>query len=91
MDCMVSGWPKPVVFWLKDGESSQHKTQTKNATKNRELSSQITIKNATLRDAGNYSCQAENMFGRNQSFFRLQVIRELISRLALDQVFIDLY
>jgi hypothetical protein len=56
--CDVSGYPKPSVYWKKDGELLSTPTTKMNW---------LIINNVTVSDEGNYSCFAINSYGITQS------------------------
>ena len=76
MTCAINGWPIPGVTWLKDGTRIQQSYVMSNTTTGRTIESKLSIRNATLDDAGNYTCKAENMFGMRASDQNLVVYCE---------------
>nr|XP_022322237.1 hemicentin-1-like isoform X1 [Crassostrea virginica] len=71
MECHVGGVPEPLVTWLKDGQI----LQTEENAHVRILSGgqifQILVVKTT--DAAKYTCQAENMAGLTEKYYRVEV------------------
>ncbi|XP_064207846.1 neuregulin 2a isoform X3 [Anguilla rostrata] len=63
--CEASGNPPPSYRWYKDGSELKKSKQIKikSGTKN----SRVQINRARLEDAGNYTCVAENLLGKENS------------------------
>lgn len=80
MECVTNAYPVPTISWYKDGVITH---ETSNSTSNRQAVSRMMLENVTLSNAGNYSCQAENMFGVKKLSLYVHVTSEwdLISTL----------
>ena len=76
LTCTINGWPIPGVTWLKDGTRIKQSYVISNKTVGRTIESILSIKNATLDDAGNFTCKAENVFGMRASDQNLHVYCE---------------
>ena len=67
----ISGIPSPKVAWLLDGETIEKSPRLTIETT--EEFSTLTIKNATIEDAGNYKISAENVVGKAEADFDIIV------------------
>ena len=76
LTCAINGWPIPGVTWLKDGTRIRQGYVVSNTTVGRTIESRLSINNATMDDAGNFTCKAENMFGMRASDQNLNVYCE---------------
>ncbi|XP_062547275.1 leucine-rich repeats and immunoglobulin-like domains protein 2 [Armigeres subalbatus] len=70
LDCSASGYPKPTIQWFKDGEplviTERHFIIAEGQL--------MIIVKTDFDDAGDYVCQVENEFGREQGLMKLSVI-----------------
>ncbi|GFS46965.1 hemicentin-1 [Trichonephila inaurata madagascariensis] len=69
--CPVSGYPKPIITWLKDSDiiplhSSPHIIFSEDYQ-------HLELKQASLKDAGKYSCIAGNEVGTAEQDFKIDV------------------
>ena len=67
----VAGIPAPTVHWLVDGQPLD-KTDRVSIETNKDFST-MTIKNATVKDTGVYSINAENSVGKAAADFEVNV------------------
>lgn len=67
----ISGIPSPKVAWLKDGKPME-KSPRLSIDMTEEFST-LTIKNATLEDAGMYKMTAENVVGKAEADFEVLI------------------
>ncbi|VDD91211.1 unnamed protein product [Enterobius vermicularis] len=66
--CEVTGAPTPEIEWLKDGQKLDYPMfQSSNNVH------YIHIRNATLEDAGNYTCTATNLAGKDSTSSNLKL------------------
>ncbi|GMT31155.1 hypothetical protein PFISCL1PPCAC_22452 [Pristionchus fissidentatus] len=73
LDCSVTGTPKPTVIWTKDGVPFSLPTDDSATFLNERQ--QLHISEATLEDAGRYSCIAENKPGRAEKDLVVAVLK----------------
>lgn len=64
-NCLVRGFPKPVIGWSKEEEVGNSSSLTSN--------SKLMIHNVRRSDAGTYRCQAKNIFGTERKTVYLAV------------------
>lgn len=64
--CKVLGNPSPVLKWFKNGE------EVKNSSKAFVDGMKLIFGGIESEDAGNYSCVAENILGKDEKFLKLQ-------------------
>ncbi len=64
--CPTSGLPTPTVTWQKDGEDLSVNGST------------LTVKNATTKDSGVFTCEAVNRAGRFSYNSEFHVIGKLV-------------
>ncbi|KAL9983809.1 hypothetical protein ACROYT_G006040 [Oculina patagonica] len=72
--CVVTGQPPPTITWSKDGKPLQLSERVRNLSSNKT----IKIKQVRLGDQGNYTCIAENAFGKLNLTLTL-IVRQGIS------------
>ncbi|CAH0406566.1 unnamed protein product [Chilo suppressalis] len=70
LQCMISGSPKPVIKWLKDGTPISH-TERHFLTAEDQL---LVIIGAEASDAGRYECEITNDLGTKKDMTELQVL-----------------
>ncbi|XP_037124888.1 neuregulin 2a isoform X1 [Syngnathus acus] len=63
--CEATGNPLPTYKWFKDG--NELKKSKKIRIKNSQKNSRLQISKAKLEDSGNYTCEAENLLGKDKS------------------------
>ncbi|XP_012064282.1 PREDICTED: neogenin [Atta cephalotes] len=59
LECAANGYPKPSIFWLKDGVALDSTTQ--DSRYHKVAASSLMITNVRESDHGSYQCRAENM------------------------------
>lgn len=70
MVCTAFSGASPITFsWTKDGKSIQDMPNI--SVDNQDDFSALTIGQAQLENVGNYTCSAENKFGRDSSHGKL--------------------
>lgn len=70
LQCMISGSPKPVIKWLKDGTPIVH-TERHYLTADDQL---LIIIGAESTDAGRYECEITNELGTKKDMTELRVL-----------------
>ncbi|XP_055596069.1 leucine-rich repeats and immunoglobulin-like domains protein 2 [Uranotaenia lowii] len=70
LECLASGYPKPMIHWFKDGETILV-TERHFFTAENQL---LIIVEADYDDAGDYECRLENEFGSERGSMKLSVI-----------------
>lgn len=70
LQCMISGSPKPVIKWLKDGTPITH-TERHFLTAEDQL---LVIIGAEASDAGRYECEITNDLGTKKDMTELRVL-----------------
>ena len=60
LTCEVSGVPKPLVIWSKDGDTDITRARLKNNGR------VLVIEDVIPGDRGVYECKASNKFGENR-------------------------
>ena len=77
--CPVSGVPKPVVTWKKDGLPVGDGGRIKFAQNHT-----LVIKQVELEDSAKYTCSVQNSFGKDESSSIVTIIGLYIERLFMD-------
>ncbi|XP_070501615.1 hemicentin-1-like [Chironomus tepperi] len=70
LDCVIDGYPKPQIIWLKEGKRVESSNDVKFINDRKILS----ISEASLNDAGNYSCIGTNELGKCDLNYRVRVL-----------------
>ncbi|CAF0824612.1 unnamed protein product, partial [Didymodactylos carnosus] len=76
MMCNVTGYPVPKISWIYDNNSVQ------NTHRIYQTDNTLIIFNVQPRDAGQYVCRADNVFGINETSFQLSITGILPPRIA---------
>ena len=61
LDCKAKGTPKPEFVWFKDHRQLDNRKPT------------LRLSRLSRRDAGNYECVAENVFGNISTSFEVKI------------------
>ncbi|XP_059849711.1 hemicentin-1-like [Hypanus sabinus] len=72
LECVASGKPKPILKWLKDGQSLE--AVGKIHIKSSSDGSSLAIKGVSASDTGRYTCVAQNPAGEETKLFILKVL-----------------
>uniref|UniRef100_A0A3Q2CT39 Hemicentin-1 n=1 Tax=Cyprinodon variegatus TaxID=28743 RepID=A0A3Q2CT39_CYPVA len=70
LECDVTGSPKPVITWYKDGTP----VVTSNSIQILDMGKTLKLLRAETADAGSYSCEAINIAGSREKIFVLDVL-----------------
>lgn len=82
----VVGKPRPEVVWLKDGVPVNIDNEHILSKKDEQGHHTLIVKEARLKDTGNYSCKAVNLAGTTETEAKLAVISELMPPLFIDEI-----
>ena len=74
INCTVSGYPPPMVFWQIYGENAVNITDERFVFVTGVLFSTLTITGTILEDFGEYTCVAFNEEGETQHNFVINVL-----------------
>lgn len=74
LECVVSGSPRPVIKWLKDGLQLEDKEKYQMSTMGPLC--RLVIENVDESCNGRYTCEATNKEGRVSTFVRLQTVND---------------
>ncbi|KAK7486784.1 hypothetical protein BaRGS_00021931 [Batillaria attramentaria] len=78
--CPVAGYPRPVVFWLRDGDTEVKASDRVTLSSYGDVAgARIMIKNLTSSDLGEYTCAAENSIGRMVKEFQVGPVGAAVS------------
>jgi hemicentin len=73
VNCTVSGYPPPMVFWQIYGENAMNVTDERFVFVTGDLFSTLIISKTTLEDFGEYTCVAINEEGETRQDFVINV------------------
>ncbi|UJR25150.1 hypothetical protein I4U23_006509 [Adineta vaga] len=71
LPCLVKGIPRPTIKWLKNGRKFDIDNKRIELFRDDQY---LEIRNINERDAGNYTCIAENLAGKSKHKIELQVL-----------------
>lgn len=77
--CLVAATPTAEIEWLFDGVPVSRQNASELITVDDNTTAELYVYNASLGDAGSYTCVAENRAGRAQANFTVNVRRRLPS------------
>lgn len=70
INCPISGIPTPNITWFKDGQVVEQSDHVTISLKGR----QLTIRNTTIVDSGQYKCKGESSAGTEEKSFNVKVL-----------------